>query len=144
MSEDNFNRNVYFNLKDEESARAWEILHSEEVKQEFKSQNKFIIKAIIDYFERKMALKEDSYLETREKEDAFIERIVNEVQQKAFANLAALIGASVMSGQIPLLSVNTGQVQGDPASEIATESVMESVPDDEPEENELLEISFGC
>ena len=144
MSEDNFNRNVYFNLKDEESGRAWEILHSEEVKQEFKSQNKFIIKAIIDYFERKMALKEDSYLETREKEDAFIERIVNEVQQKAFANLAALIGASVMSGQIPLLSVNTGQVQGDPASEIATESVMESVPDDEPEENELLEISFGC
>ena len=144
MSEDNFNRNVYFNLKDEESARAWEILHSEEVKQEFKSQNKFIIKAIIDYFERQMALKEDSYLETREKEDAFIERIVNEVQQKAFANLAALIGASVMSGQIPLLSVNTGQVQGDPASGIATESVMESVPDDEPEENELLEISFGC
>lgn len=144
MSEDNFNRNVYFNLKDEESARAWEILHSEEVKQEFKSQNKFIIKAIIDYFERQMALKEDSYLETREKEDAFIERIVNEVQQKAFANLAALIGASVMSGQIPLLSVSTGQVQGDTASEIATESVMESVPDDEPEENELLEISFGC
>ena len=144
MSEDNFNRNVYFNLKDEESARAWEILHSEEVKQEFKSQNKFIIKAIIDYFERQMVLKEDSYLETREKEDAFIERIVNEVQQKAFANISALIGASVMSGQIPLLSVNTGQVQGDPASEIATESVMESVPDDEPEENELLEISFGC
>lgn len=144
MSEDNFNRNVYFNLKDEESARAYEILHSEEVKQEFKSQNKFIIKAIIDYFERQMALKEDSYLETREKEDAFIERIVNEVQQKAFANITALVGASVMSGQFPFLSVNTDQVQERPTSKIATESVIESVPDDEPEENELLEISFGC
>ena len=144
MSEDNFNRNVYFNLKDEESARAWGILHSEEVKQEFKSQNKFIIKAIIDYFERQMVLKEDSYLETREKEDAFIERIVNEVQQKAFANIPVFVGASVMNGQFPLLSVNTSQIQISPAPEIAKESVVEETTDDEPEENELLEIGFGC
>lgn len=144
MSEDNFNRNVYFNLKDEESARAWEILHSEEVKQEFKSQNKFIIKAIISFFERQMALKEDSYLETREKEDAFIERIVNGVQQKVFTNIPDLVGASVMNGQFPLLSVNTSQLQMRPAPEIAKESVVEETPDDEPEENELLEIGFGC
>lgn len=144
MSEENFNRNVYFNLKDEESARAWEILHSQEVKQEFKSQNKFIIKAIIDYFERQMDLKEDSYLETREKEDAFVERIVNEVQQKAFANIPALIGASVMSGQYPLLSVNPNQVVGTPTSDIVKENAMEEVSDDEPEENDLLEFGFGC
>lgn len=144
MSEENFNRNIYFNLKDEESARAWEILHSKEVKQEFKSQNKFIIKAIIDYFERQMALKEDSYLETREKEEAFVERIVNEVQQKAFANIPALIGASVMSGQYPLLSVNQSQVVATTTSDIMKEHALEKVADDEPEENDLLEFGFGC
>ena len=131
MSEDNFNRNIYFNTKNEESAKAWEILHSEEVKQNFKSQNKFIIMAIIDYYERKIALKEDSYLETREKEDEFIDRLVNGVEKKVMSNIPALIGASVLSGQYPIMNINANQATGGNTIE------------DEPEENDLLDLEFG-
>lgn len=49
-----------------------------------------------------------------------------------------------MNGQFPILSVNANQVQGSHDPEITAENVVEAVPDDEPEENELLEIGFGC
>lgn len=42
----------------------------------FKSQNRFVIEAI-NYYERVMRIQEDPYLETREKEDAFADRIVS-------------------------------------------------------------------
>lgn len=41
------------------------ILHSDEVEQDFKSQNEFIICAINDYYERHISKKNDPYLETR-------------------------------------------------------------------------------
>ena len=42
-----------------------------------------------------MRIQEDPYLETREKEDAFADRIVGKVESKVLSNLPALLGLYV-------------------------------------------------
>ena len=76
------NHNIRFNMENEEARKAWENLHSKEVEKDFKSLNAFVITAINDYYERHLQIKADSYFETREKEDAFAERMVQMVEQK--------------------------------------------------------------
>lgn len=91
-----------------DECRAWEILHSPQVRQMFKSQNKFVIEAVNDYFDRCVAVGNDPYLETREKEDAFAERIVEAVEKKVMSNLPALFGMYMAQMQIFPLSVPIG------------------------------------
>lgn len=88
MAEKTWNKNVRFNTNSESAMQAWSLLHSDEVKNGFKSQNEFIIYAINDYYERYVQKKDDPYLETREKEDAFVERIVSQVTEKILTKFA--------------------------------------------------------
>lgn len=74
------NHNFRFNEEKEAERKAWQILHSEEVKEDFRSQNEFVIAAINDYYARHLALKRDPYLESREKEDTFVKGIVEAVE----------------------------------------------------------------
>ena len=93
------NHNIRFNMEKPEELQAWELLHSEKVGQLFKSQNSFVIAAIIDYYNRSIAVTDDPYLETREKEDAFAERIIATVEQKVLNNIPALTGMYLMQQQ---------------------------------------------
>ena len=93
------NRNVRFYEEKEADRRAWEILHSEAVRA-FPSQNDFIIQAINDFYDRHLAISDDPYLETREKEDAFADRIVEKVEQKVLGNLSQLIGIYLLQQNI--------------------------------------------
>ena len=90
------NHNFRFNEEKEAERKAWQILHSEEVKEDFRSQNEFVIAAINDYYARHLALKRDPYLESREKEDAFVKGIVKAVEQKVLDNLPGLAGMYMM------------------------------------------------
>ena len=74
----------------------------------FKSQNKFVIEAVNDYYDRCVAMRNDPYLETREKEDAFAERIVEAVEKKVMSNLPALFGMYMVQMQPFSLSVPMG------------------------------------
>lgn len=96
MTEKIWNKNVRFNMNNEAAIQAWDILHSDEVEQDFKSQNEFIICAIKDYYERHISKKKDPYLETREKEEAFADRIVEKVERKVLSNLTAMLGLYVV------------------------------------------------
>ena len=98
------NHNFRFNEEKEAERQAWEILHSKEVKEDFRSQNEFVIAAINDYYARHLALKRDPYLESREKEDAFVKGIIEAVEQKVLDNLPGLAGMYMMQQQ-SLLSV---------------------------------------
>ena len=98
------NHNFRFNEEKEAERQAWEILHSREVKEDFRSQNEFVIAAINDYYARHLATKQDPYLESREKEDAFVKGIVEAVEQKVLDNLPGLAGMYIMQRQ-SLLSV---------------------------------------
>lgn len=96
------NTNIRFYEEEEEDKRAWEILHALDKKQ-FKSQSKFVVLAILDYYEKCIKQEQDPYFETREKEDAFSDRIVKSVEEKVLSNLPALIGNYVMYvQQVPL------------------------------------------
>ena len=147
------NHNIRFNLQNEEAKRAWEYLHSKEVEEDFKSLNAFVIIAINDYYERHLKRKADSYFETREKEDAFAERMVQMVEQKVLANLPALAGMYQMQ-QSMLMAGLIGSKQGKgmvypyPIAAVPTATAQPEQPStkmeiSEPEENEFLDYSFG-
>ena len=104
----NKNHNIRFNTEKADECRAWELLHSQKVRQMFKSQNKFVIQAVNDYYDRCVAAEHDPYLETREKEDAFAERIVETVEKKVISNLPALFGMYMAQMQSFSLSVPVG------------------------------------
>lgn len=144
------NRNVRFYEEKEADRRAWEILHSEAVRA-FPSQNDFIIQAINDFYDRHLAISDDPYLETREKEDAFADRIMEKVEQKVLGNLSQLIGIYLLqqnilatgndaraenylkeNGEMQVLSSGGGILQN--GGEAETEEL---------EENEFLDFSFG-
>ncbi len=145
--------NIRFNMENEDARKAWECLRSQEVEEDFKSLNAFVICAINDYYVRHLQRKEDSYFETREKEDAFAERMVQMVEQKMLANLPALAGmyqmqqSMLMAGLIGTQQgnknfypypVNTAPMTSAEAQQSTTKS-----NNDEPEENEFLDYSFG-
>lgn len=68
------------NLADEDDRRAYEYLQRMDKKQ-YRSYSKAIVTAINDHFERQARLESDPYLETREKEDAFLKQITETIEQ---------------------------------------------------------------
>ena len=102
------NHNIRFNTEKEDERRAWELLHSPKVREVSKSQNRFVIEAVNDYYDRCVERKDDPYLETREKEEAFAERIVEAVERKVISNLPALFGMYMAQMQAFPLSVPVG------------------------------------
>ena len=165
-----WNKNVRFNTNSESAMQAWSLLHSDEVKNGFKSQNEFIICAINDYYERYVQKKDDPYLETREKEDAFVERIVSQVTEKILTNLPTLAGMYMMQQQamltaglqnagMPVMNFTadptnanmmeagaqkvTKSIKSGMAENQAATKKSEDILDEEPEDNEFLDFSFG-
>ena len=80
MSNQIRNTNLRFNLEKDLQRKAWEYLQSMN-RQEFKSYSHVISLALVDYFDRYYHIAEDPYLETREREERFINQIVEGVQQ---------------------------------------------------------------
>ena len=77
------------NLSDEEDRRAYEHLQQMDKKQ-YRSYSKAIVTAINDHFERQERLASDPYLETREKEDAFLNLIKNIIEKTVLYNSTPL------------------------------------------------------
>ena len=158
MADKTWNKNVRVNMNSEDAVQAWSLLHSAEVDREFKSQNEFIICAINDFYERHISTKNDPYLETREKEDAFVDRIVQQVTAKILANIPALAGMYLLQQQTALaaglqngammnvtpVKMGADAVTASPLPVTNVETGLKNKADDnEPEENELLDFSFG-
>ena len=129
-------------------SRAWEILHSEEIKI-YGSQNDFIIQAINDFYERHLKKKQDSYLETREKEDAFVDRIVKAAEEKFAGKIPELLGMAFMQMQAQGVSFVPIVMQSDNLANISS-TVQTDTKDDEVkkevleelEDNEFLDFDF--
>ena len=71
-----------FDLADEDERRAYELLQNRD-KVEFGSYTKLVSRAVNEFFERRSQLRDDPYFETREKEDAFIARVLDAVRHSA-------------------------------------------------------------
>ena len=95
------NTNIRFNLDKEDERKAYEYLQSMDRKQ-YKSYTKAVVIAINEYFERQQRLEADSYLETREKEDMFLKKVLDTIEQ-------GLKTAGSIGGLIQLLSATAEQ-----------------------------------
>ena len=71
-----------FDLADEDEHKAYDYLQNRD-KAEFGSYTKLVSRAVNEFFERRLRLKDDPYFETREKEDAFIARVLDAVRHLA-------------------------------------------------------------
>ena len=71
-----------FDLADEDERKAYDHLQNRD-KAGFGSYTKLVSRAVNEFFERRLRLKDDPYFETREKEDAFIARVLDAVRHSA-------------------------------------------------------------
>ena len=109
MSRQIINTNIRFNLDNEDDRKAYEYLQSMNRKQ-YKSYTKAVVIALIEHFERQQRLETDSYLETREKEDIFLQKVLDTIEQglKTAGNIGGLIQLfSTSTGQQPQVQHNT-------------------------------------
>ena len=89
------NTNIRFNLENEADRRAWEHLHNMD-RRKYKSYTKAVVAALNDYFDRQERLAADAYLETREKEDAFMEKVLTTIEQGLKAASSANAATSLL------------------------------------------------
>ena len=101
MSRQIINTNIRFNLDNADDRKAYEYLQSMDRKK-YKSYTKAVVIALNEYFERQQRLETDSYLETREKEDIFLHKVLDTIEQ-------GLKTAGNIGGFMQLLSASTGQ-----------------------------------
>ena len=92
-----FTTTVRLNLTKDEDRRAWAYLQTMD-RERYKSYTRAVVTAINDHFSRQERLAADPYLEMREKEDAFLRRVQEAVEQgiqsanaNSLGNLAALL-----------------------------------------------------
>ncbi len=88
--------NLRFNLKKPLQRQAWERLQAMD-RQKFKSYSQVVALAIVDYFDRLERLQDDPYLETRESEERFVNRIVAAVESAMTKTLPVYL-AGCMAG----------------------------------------------
>ena len=77
-----FTTTLRFNLNREDDRRALEYLRSADG---YRSYSRAVIAAVNDHFSRRERMKDDPYLETREKEDAFLRQIQETIERSLSA-----------------------------------------------------------
>lgn len=90
------NTNIRFVLSKEEHRRAYELL-SRIDRRRYKSYTEAVVAAVNAYFGRLEQIAADPYLETREKEDAFLQRVLDTIQSGVTAAVPSLMVGSLMN-----------------------------------------------
>ena len=80
MSKQIVSTNIRFDLEKEPDRAVWEYLRQRD-KRQYRSYSRAVIAAVNNYFERQGRLAADPYLETREKEDAFLQRVLETIRE---------------------------------------------------------------
>ena len=94
------NTNIRLNLNRLEDRRAWEYLQHLDRKK-YKSYSRAVVAAINDYFSRQERLTADPYLETREKENAFLEKVLDTIREGLQSSGAGLSGLAALLQHVP-------------------------------------------
>ena len=89
------NTNIRLDLNRPDDRKAWEYLQALDRKK-YKSYSRAVVAAVNDYFSRQERLAADPYLETREKEDAFLRKVLDTVREGLQASGAGLSGLAAL------------------------------------------------
>ena len=96
MSQNIRSTNVRFNLDKDLQNKAWQYLQTMD-KQKFKSYSNVIAVSLVDFFDRYYRSQDDPYLETREREERFVEQIITAVEHAMEKTLPIFL-AGCMAG----------------------------------------------
>lgn len=132
------NTNIRLNLLDEADRQAWEYLQTMNRKK-YKSYTRAVVAAVNDYFGREYEKEEDPYLETREKEDAFLRQVQNAIKEGVKESVPMLLAKNLMELLYPYMN-GVGQpfVQEKEETVFAVDSM-----DREQEENADAALDFA-
>lgn len=132
------NTNIRLNLLDEADRQAWEYLQTMNRKK-YKSYTRAVVAAVNDYFGREYEKEEDPYLETREKEDAFLRQVQNAIKEGVKESVPMLLAKNLMELLYPYMN-GVGQLfmQEKEEAGFAFDSV-----DREQEENADVALDFA-
>ena len=111
-----YSTTLRLNLEDEVERKAWERLQNLD-RQKYRSYSKLIAEAVNAYYDRREQLADDPYLETREKEDAFLRRVTVAVEQ-GLRNVPISLGA--------ILQIAQTVPQG---TQVSREHLLDEMPD---------------
>ena len=95
MERTTINTNIRLNLNRPADRQAWEYLQALDRKK-YKSYSRAVVAAVNDYFSRQERLAADPYLETREKEDAFLQKVLDTIREGMQASGAGLSGLAAL------------------------------------------------
>lgn len=113
------NTNIRLNLMDEQDKKAWKYLQTMNRKK-YKSYTRAVVMALNDYFDREYRREADPYLETREKEDAFLEKVVDAVKEGAEESMPMVLAKNLLGVLQPMME-KAAQSKGIKAESNASE-----------------------
>lgn len=103
-------------------------MSSDHGQEKYKSYTRAVVMALNDYFAREYRREADPYLETREKEDAFLERIVDAVKEGAEESMPLVLAKNLLGALQPILE-KAAQSKGIKVERNASE-IFEGMDDD--------------
>lgn len=116
MSENIRSTNLRFNLEKDTQMRAWQYLQTMD-KRHFKSYSNVIAVALVEYFDRYYRSQDDPYLETREREERFVNQIVSSVESAMEKTLPVFL-AGCIAGLLQAPRTTAPVVQQEPDAEL--------------------------
>ena len=120
-----FHTTLRLYLNDLEDRRAYKHLRSMENK-EYRSYSKAIVAAVNDSFDRQHRLRNNPYQETREKEDALLQRIIEVIQSNQ-----------------QFMPVGYGMITSQSMSSSDKKTVQTTQPVDEEDADNALDFALG-
>ena len=102
------NTNIRLNLCDEQDRQAWEYLQTMD-REKYKSYTRAVVVALNDYFYREYRNEADPYLETREKEDAFLERVETAIRDGVKESVPMAMAKNLLEMLTPFLKESVGE-----------------------------------
>ena len=101
------NTNIRLNLCDEQDRQAWEYLQTMD-REKYKSYTRAVVVALNDYFSREYRNEADPYLETREKEDAFLERVETAIRDGVKESAPMAMAKNLLEMLVPFVKESVG------------------------------------
>ena len=120
MERTTINTNIRLNLNKPEDRQAWEYLQSMDRKK-YKSYSRAVVTAINDHFSRQERVVNDPFLESREKEDAFLQKILDTIREGLQSSDAGLAGLSALLQAVQAASLPAQETMTDEILDIAME-----------------------
>ena len=120
MKRTTINTNIRLNLNKPEDRQAWEYLQSMDRKK-YKSYSRAVVAAINDHFSREEKSASDPFLESREKEDAFLQKILDTIREGLQSSDAGIAGLTALLQAAKSISLPAQDTMTDENLDIAME-----------------------